>query len=118
MISSNDLQNCLNLLAQISNGASYDIKQKAVQVGYILNNELEIVKNIEKMNQDTNRGRHPDMQGLINDNVQLFHENQKLLQENMQLKSMLESRVNNIAAKMQSVAGDISQVNQMIASLR
>ena len=89
-------------------------RQMAVEIGYILKKELDIVKEIETPNQH----RTPDMQGLINDNVQLFHENQKLLKENMELKAMLESRVNSIAAKLQSVCGDMSSVNQMITSLR
>ena len=114
MISSNDLQNCINMLAQMSNGAPYTTRQMAVEIGYILKKELDIVKEIENPNQH----RTPDMQGLINDNVQLFHENQKLLKENMELKTMLESRVNSIAAKLQSVCGDMSNVNQMITSLR
>lgn len=114
MISSNDLQNCINMLAQMSNGAPHTTRQMAVEIGYILKKELDIVKEIETPNQR----RTPDMQGLINDNVQLFHENQKLLKENMELKSMLESRVNSIAAKLQSICGDMSNVNQMITSIR
>ena len=114
MISSNDLQNCINMLAQMSNGAPHTTRQMAVEIGYILKKELDIVKEIES----TDHRKTPDMQGLINDNVQLFHENQKLLKENMELKSMLESRVNSIAAKLQSVCGDMSSVNQMITSLR
>ena len=114
MISSNDLQNCINMLAQMSNGAPHTTRQMAVEIGYILKKELDIVKEIETPNQR----RTPDMQGLINDNVQLFHENQKLLKENMELKSMLESRVNSIAAKLQSICGDMSNVNQIITSIR
>jgi len=114
MISSNDLQNCINMLAQMSNGAPQTTRQMAVEIGYVLKKELDIVKEIETPNQR----RTPDMQGLINDNVQLFHENQKLLKENMELKSMLESRVNSIAAKLQSICGDMSNVNQMITSIR
>ena len=118
MISSNDLQKCINLLAQISNYATYDNRQKALEIGYILKKELDIVTGVEKMSQESNRGRNLDMQGLINDNVQLFHENQKLLNENMELKTMLESRVNDIALKIHTVSSSISQVNQMISNLR
>ena len=118
MISSNDLQKCINLLAQMSNGASYDVRQKAVEVGYILKKELDIVAGIEQMNANNQGDRQLNMQGLINDNVQLFHEDQKLLQENMELKTMLESRVTSISAKMNQVCMDVSNVNQLIASLR
>ena len=116
MISSNDLQKCINLLAQISNGASYDDRQKAVEIGYILKKELDIVSDIERRNSQERR--QPSMEGLINDNVQLFKENQKLLNENMELKTMLESRVTSISAKMNQVSMDVSNVNQLIASLR
>ena len=115
MISSNDLEKCINLLAQISNGASYDDRQKAVEIGYILKKELDIVSDIER---NHSQQRHPTMEGLVNDNVQLFHENQKLLKENMELKTMLESRVTSISAKMNQVCMDVSSVNQLIASLR
>ena len=114
MMSSNDLQNCINMLAQMSNGAPYTTRQMAVEIGYILKKELDIVKEIENPNQH----RTPDMQGLINDNVQLFHENHKLLQENMNLKGLLESRVTSIAAKVQNISSDVLQVNRMISSLR
>ena len=114
MISSNDLQNCINMLAQMSNGAPYATRQMAVEIGYILKKELDIVKEIES----SHHSRTPDMQGLITDHVQLFHENQKLLNENMELKSMLESRVNSIAAKLSNVYDSVSKVNEMITSLR
>lgn len=118
MISSNDLQKCLNLLAQMSNGASYDVRQKAVEVGYILKKELDIVTGIEQVSQNSNRGGHPDMKGLINDNVQLFHENQTLLQENMKLKDMLEERTTGIAERLYNLRGDIRLVNQAILNFR
>jgi len=118
MISSQDLQRCIKLLAQMSDGASYGVRQTAVEIGYVLKKELDNVIAIEQMNSDQQRGRHLDMQGLINDNVQLFNENRKLLNENMELKTIIESRVNSIAAKMQSISGEVSQVNQLITSLR
>ena len=114
MISSNDLQNCINMLAQISNGAPHTTRQMAVEIGYILKKELDIVTEIENK---SNR-RTPDMQGLMNDNVQLFHENQKLLNENMELKNLLEARVTGISAQLHSVCGDVSRINQLITSLR
>ena len=117
MISSQDLEKCINLLAQISNGAPYDTRQKALEIGYILKKELDVVKGIEQASAEE-RMRHMDMQGLINDNVQLFHENHKLLQENMNLKGLLEARVTAIAAKMQNISSDVLQVNRMISSLR
>jgi hypothetical protein len=102
------------MLAQMSNGAPQTTRQMAVEIGYILKKELDIVKEIESPNHH----RTPDMQGLINDNVQLFNENRKLLNENMELKTIIESRVNSIAAKMQSISGEVNQVNQLITSLR
>ena len=117
MISSQDLEKCINLLAQISNGASHEVTQKAVEIAYILKKEIDVVKGIEQASADE-RMRHMDMQGLINDNVQLFHENHKLLQENTNLKGLLESRVTSIAAKVQNISSDVLQVNRMISSLR
>jgi hypothetical protein len=103
----------------MSNGASYDVRQKAVEVGYILKKELDIVIGIEQMSSATNRGsRNIDMQGLINDNVQLFHEKQKLLQENMRLNEILQSRITTIASKLYNLSGEISLVNQTVSSLR
>ena len=117
MISSTDLQKCLQILANITNGADYATRQQAVEIGYILKKELDIVTAIEQRNASNSLGRQIDMQGLINDNVQLFHENNKLLQENMSLKNILESRVNAIAQKMTEVCGDVSRVNHVIESL-
>lgn len=116
MISSNDLQKCINLLGQISIGASYDVRQKAIEIGYILKKELDIVVAIEQ----SSSSEHPsnlDMKGLINDNIQLFHENNKLLKDNIELKNMLDSRVHSIAARLQNMCDEITTVNSTIASL-
>ena len=117
MISSNDLKRALNMLAQISSDASYDSRQKCLEIGYIIDKELSIVEEIERDNRNNGRG-NINTKSILNDNVQLFQENQKLLQENMSLKSMLESRISNIAFKMRSISEGIAQMNQSINSLR
>ena len=102
----------------MSNGAPYDTRQKAVEVGCILKKELDIVTTIEQRNATEQDGRHLDVQGLINDNVQLFHENHKLLQANMELKNMLDSRIANIATRIQLLTNSVAEVNHTISTLR
>ena len=115
MISSKDLQTCIDNLAEISNGAPRQIKVKALEIGYILKKELDIVAGIEQMSENSSLASY-GTKGLINDNVQLFHENQKLLKENMELKRILESRITSIASTMNSLKNSIEGINEKINS--
>lgn len=115
MISSNDLDKCITMLADISNSvSSYDAREEIAEIAQILKKEYDIVVAIERQRES----RNVSIGGLIGDNVQLFQENQKLLSENLQLKTMLESRVNSIASKVDNVSRNVCQVNELIASLR
>lgn len=114
MITSQNLDRCIDLLAHISNGAPNDIKTMALEIGYILKQELEVVKGIE-----SRHAGHGNVspQELLNDNVQLFNENQRLIRANVELKSMLESRINSIAGKMNMVCDEISGINNTLRSV-
>jgi hypothetical protein len=112
MISSRRLIRCIDLLAQINATGDIRTRQMALEVGYVLKQELDVVTSVEQaqaVNQANAMARlSPDT--LLKDNIQLFQENQKLLKANMELKDMLEKKVDQLSAKMDSVNRNVSTI--------
>ena len=110
MISSRSLNRCIDLLAQINATGDIRTRQMALEIGYVLKQELDVVTSVEQaqaVNQANAMARlAPDT--LLRDNIQLFQENQKLLKDNMVLKDMLEKKVDQLSAKMDNVNRNIS----------
>jgi hypothetical protein len=118
MLSSKSLNRCIGLLAEINSAGTTNVRQMALEVGYILKQELDTVISIE---QAASSGRNPhtlNPKSVIQDNIQLFNENQKLLKENMELRTMLDSRVNFLSSKMDEIRRDIAVVNNNIINIR
>lgn len=113
------MNRCIDLLAKINATGSAETRAMALEIGYILKQELDVVVSLE---QATAGGRNPlvnnvSPDNLLKDNIQLFNENQKLIKENMSLKEMLESRVVSLASKMESVKDGIHAINATIRGL-
>lgn len=110
MISSRSLNRCIDLLAQINAIGSPNVRQMALEIGYVLKQELDVVTSVEQAQSVNQRNPvanlSPDT--LLRDNIQLFQENQKLLKDNMALKEMLETKVGQLSAKMDNVNRNIS----------
>ena len=110
MISSTNLNRCIDLLAQINATGSPNVRQMSLEIGYVLKHELDVVTSFEQAQEVSQRNPiaylSPDT--LMRDNIQLFQENQKLLKDNMELKEMLETKVGQLSAKMDNVNRNIS----------
>jgi hypothetical protein len=83
MLSSQSLNRCIDLLAQINSVSASNVRQMALEIGYILKQELDIVVSIEQAASGDRNPRSLDPKSMLQDNIQLFNENQKLLKENM-----------------------------------
>lgn len=118
MLSSQSLNRCIDLLAQINSVSSPGVRQRALEIGYILKQELDIVTSIEQAASGNRNPHSLDPKSMLQDNIQLFNENQKLLAENMELKGMLESRVEFISSKVEEMRREIAAVNNNIMSIR
>lgn len=118
MLSSQSLNRCIDLLAQINSVGASNVRQMALEIGYILKQELDIVTSIEQAASGDRNPHSLDPKSMLQDNIQLFNENQKLLKENMELRGMLDSRVNFISSKVEEMRREIAAVNNNIMSIR
>jgi len=118
MLSSQSLNRCIDLLAQINSVGASNVRQMALEIGYILKQELDIVVSIEQAASGDRSTHNLDPKSMLQDNIQLFNENQKLLKENMELRGMLDSRVNFISSKVEEMRREIAAVNNNIMSIR
>jgi CHASE3 domain sensor protein len=118
MLSSQSLNRCIDLLAQINSVGASNVRQMALEIGYILKQELDIVVSIEQAASGDRNPHSLDPKSMLQDNIQLFNENQKLLKENMELRGMLDSRVNFISSKVEEMRREIAAVNNNIMSIR
>ena len=110
MISSRSLNRCIDLLAQINATGDIRTRQMALEIGYVLKQELDVVTSVEQAQSVNQRNPMANLSPdtLLRDNIQLFQENQKLLKDNMVLKEMLETKVGQLSAKMDNVNRNIS----------
>ena len=118
MLSSQSLNRCIDLLAQINSVGASNVRQMALEIGYILKQELDIVTSIEQAASGDRNPHSLDPKSMLQDNIQLFNENQKLLKENMELRGMLDTRVNFISSKVEEMRREIAAVNNNIMSIR
>lgn len=118
MLSSQSLNRCIDLLAQINSVGASNVRQMALEIGYILKQELDIVVSIEQAASGDRNPHSLDPKSMLQDNIQLFNENQKLLKENMELRGMLDTRVNFISSKVEEMRREIAAVNNNIMSIR
>ena len=81
MISSRSLNRCIDLLAQINATGSPNVRQMALEIGYVLKQELDVVTSVEQAQSVNQRNPMANLSPdtLLRDNIQLFQENQKLL---------------------------------------
>lgn len=119
MISSRSLNRCIDLLAQINATGSPNVRQMALEIGYVLKQELDVVTSVEQAQAVNQRNPMANLSPdtLLRDNIQLFQENQKLLKDNMELKEMLETKVGQLSAKMDNVNRNISTLNAVAHGL-
>ena len=96
MISSNDLNKCIDNLAEINaNISSTSLKRKLLEVGYILKQELETVDAWDKRvaNEHNVKTQNIDISKLLADNTQLYNENKKLQEVILKLKGVIDEKI-------------------------
>lgn len=123
MLSSKELNRCIDLLADINTMTdNNDIKLKLLEIGYSLQKELDNVALIESMGRDMdNRSRNMgslDVKRLLEDNVQLFNEKEKALKQNKELREILDSKLQVYETKLAMVTNSINEVRSGIEHIR
>lgn len=96
MMSSADLQKCVNLVGELYEGANAAAKKKLVELGYMLSEELKIAKKIDQFNlMDAARSNTAievmDTKKLFEDNQRLFNENIMLMKSVKELKKVVDN---------------------------
>ncbi len=123
MLSSEELNRCIDLLADINTMTNNnDIRMKLLEIGYSLKKELDNVSLIESMSRDMdNRARNMgslDVKRLLEDNVQLFNEKEKALKQNKELRDILDSKLQIYETKLNMVTNSIHEVRNGIEHIR
>jgi hypothetical protein len=97
MIDGKDLNRCIDILSELNaNTTSSRDKKLILELGYIIKQELDLVKAWESSHneQRIRRGGEPiDINKLLEDNAQLYKENETLLKNLNKLKGIIESKI-------------------------
>jgi hypothetical protein len=123
MLSSNELNKCIELLADINTMTNdRNIKTKLLEIGYTLKKELDNTSLIESMDRDINNrvsNMGPlDVKRLLEDNIQLFNEKERVLNQNKELREILDSKLQIYETKLGMITSTMSDVKQTIETLR
>ena len=117
MISSRDLNRCIQLLAEINAKTSnVSTKEMTLEIGYILKQELDVVAEIERRRPHEQTTMF-NIDSLYRDNTQLFQNNQKLIEENMRLKELVEERTNDIERAISNLTNRVIDINNKLNEL-
>ena len=119
MITAQDLERCVDILAEINANADTRTKRLCLEMGYIIKQELEIVKAWDaSQRKDRNRGYGDiDVRKLLEDNSQLFNENKQLQDLNIKLKEIIDQRIPSIENGIKEVNNKFNIMNENINKL-
>lgn len=97
MIPSSDLAKCIEYLATLLQKVHDDeLKTQLLYIGYVLKNEYQATNSKErKCASDTKNGRF-DINLLLADNKQLYHDNEVLRKQNAELKDIINQTIPRI----------------------
>ena len=114
-MSSEELNRCIDILAELNSQANSTQKRLILELGYMLKQELNYVINIEESSQTRTKYGKLELDALLKDNTQLFNENRKLLETNRELKQIIESTAPMIDQKigiLQEQLGQLLRITQ------
>lgn len=118
MINGRDLSRCINILSELNaNANNKRDKSLILELGYIIKQELDLVKAWESSHneQTRRRGGEPiDINKLLEDNAQLYKENETLLKNLDKLKGMIESKIPSIQENLTVISRKFDLLNSHI----
>jgi len=122
MLSAKELENCINLLADINVMTDDNrIKQKLLEIGYQLKKELDNVSLIENMSREADaRSRNmnsTDVKRLLEDNIQLFNEKEHVIQQNKELQKIIDSKIKSYDTKLNIISQRVETITEGIGEL-
>ena len=118
MINGRELNRCIDILSELNaNTSSKRDKSLILELGYIIKQELDLVKAWESSHNEqiTRRGKEPiDINKLLEDNTQLFKENEKLLKSLAKMKEIIDSKIPAIQEDLSVINGKFDMLNNNI----
>lgn len=118
MINSRNLNRCIDILSELNANASNNLdKALILELGYIIKQELDLVKAWENSHngQTRRRGGEPiDINKLLEDNVQLYKENETLLKNLDKLKTIIDSKIPSIQEDLTVISRKFDLLNNHI----
>jgi regulator of replication initiation timing len=118
MISAEDLNRCIDNLADLSANASQLDKRKLLEIGYILKTELDTVNAWNKSVSKERDMRGIDVKKLLEDNTQLFNENKKLQEILAKMKSVIEDRIPRVESQINNVNEKVNNFQDFIRKIQ
>lgn len=123
MLSAKELENCIDLLADINVITNNnDIKRKLLEIGYTLKRELDNVSLIENMGREVDsrsiRMNNSDVKRLLEDNIQLFNEKEHALKQNQELCKVIDSKLKSYDAKIDIMRRSVDSIINGIAEIK
>lgn len=110
MLSVNDLNRCVDILSDLNSRVTNNQdKRLLLELGYIIKQELELVKAAHNQNL-RNRQTSIDPQKVLADNIQLCKENDALLKNIRKLNEIIED-------KMPSIQKDLGMIRKKFDTL-
>lgn len=118
MINGRDLSRCIDILSELNaNVSNKRDKTLILELGYIIKQELDLVKAWESSHneQRMRRGGEPiDINKLLEDNAQLYKENDNLLKNLAKMKGIVESKIPSIQEELVVIEGQFNALNHHI----
>ena len=118
MINGRDLSRCIDILSELNaNVSNKRDKTLILELGYIIKQELDLVKAWESSHneQRMRRGGEPiDINKLLEDNAQLYKENENLLKNLEKMKGIVESKIPSIQEELVVIEGQFNALNHHI----
>lgn len=118
MINGRDLSRCIDILSELNaNVSNKRDKTLILELGYIIKQELDLVKAWESSHneQRMRRGGEPiDINKLLEDNAQLYKENETLLKNLEKMKGIVESKIPSIQEELVVIEGQFNALNHHI----
>lgn len=118
MINGRDLSRCIDILSELNaNVSNKRDKTLILELGYIIKQELDLVKAWESSHneQRMRRGGEPiDINKLLEDNAQLYKENETLLKNLAKMKGIVESKIPSIQEELVVIEGQFNALNSHI----
>ena len=118
MIDGKDLSRCIDILSELNASiTSRKDKQLILELGYIIKQELDLVKAWENSHneQALRRGGQPiDINKLLEDNAQLYKENETLLKNLKKLNDIIEIKLPMVQEDLSVIGQKFDALNQHI----